>query len=320
MSGITAYGNTAIGYGGKIYSGAGQTLTLSYTGTVPAGYSVGYTVNGTPIVGNSFTMPAGNVTVNALFTTTLDVAAGTWQLISSPVNNPTVTSTGLTNGSYDLYQYDETTATWQNYKASSFPLENGRGYLYRRADATTLTFSGQLNSAATYSVSLTALGPGDLRGFNLVGNPYPYKVLLDRAFYSLNADDTWQAHPDGDSLAVGQAALVHCSSAETLTFYAATRSTNAGAKGAMLPLPKGFCMDGQSDLSDLSDSRTFAHIDGDHVVISGTGLLQAYDIMGRQLFAKELSTINSQISILNFPGSGVYLLRQNGQTQKIVIR
>ena len=320
VSGITAYGNTAIGYGGKIYSGAGQTLTLSYTGTVPAGYSVGYTVNGTPIVGNSFTMPAGNVTVNALFTTTLDVAAGTWQLISSPVNNPTVTSTGLTNGSYDLYQYDETTATWQNYKASSFPLENGRGYLYRRADATTLTFSGQLNSAATYSVSLTALGPGDLRGFNLVGNPYPYKVLLDRAFYSLNADDTWQAHPDGDSLAVGQAALVHCSSAETLTFYAATRSTNAGAKGAMLPLPKGFCMDGQSDLSDLSDSRTFAHIDGDHVVISGTGLLQAYDIMGRQLFAKELSTINSQISILNFPGSGVYLLRQNGQTQKIVIR
>ncbi len=48
-----------------------------------------------------------------------------------------------------------------------------------------------------------------------MGNPYPYKVLLDRAFYSLNADGTWQAHPYGDSLAVGQVALVHCSSAET---------------------------------------------------------------------------------------------------------
>lgn len=323
VSGITAYGSTAIGYGGKIYSGAGQTLTLSYTGTVPAGYSVGYTVNGTPIDGNSFIMPAGNVTVNAFFTTTLDVAAGTWQLFSSPVNNPTVTSTGLTSGTYDLYQYDEATATWQNYKASPFSLDAARGYLYRRVDAAALTFSGQLNSEASYSVSLTASdAAGDLKGFNLVGNPYPYKVLLDRAFYSLNADGTWQEHPYGDSLAVGQAALVHCSSAETLTFYAATRSTNAGAKGAMPPLPKCLFL---NEIEDEYENTTlnnhrFAYFDGDRVVISGTGLLQAYDIMGRQLFAKELSTLNSQISILNFPGSGVYLLRLNGQTQKIVIR
>lgn len=324
VSGITAYGSTAIGYGGKIYSGAGQTLTLSYTGTVPAGYSVGFTVNNTPIVGNSFTMPASNVTVNALFTTTLDVAAGTWQLFSSQVNNPTVASTGLTSGTYDLYRYDETTATWENYKASPFSLDAARGYLYRRTNATTLTFSGQLNSEATYSVALTASGPGDLRGFNLVGNPYPYKVLLDRAFYSLNADGTWQEHPDGDSLAVGQAALVHCSSAETLTFYAATRSTNAGAKGAMPPLPKGLFLneieDEYENENTTLNNHRFTYFDGDRVVISGTGLLQAYDIMGRQLFAKELSTLNSQISILNFPGSGVYLLRLNGQTQKIVIR
>ncbi|MBR3958539.1 MAG: hypothetical protein IKJ81_00645 [Bacteroidales bacterium] len=324
VSGITTYGSTAIGYGGKIYSGAGQTLTLSYTGTVPEGYSIGYTVNGTPIVGNSFTMPAGNVTVNAFFTTTLDVPAATWQAFSAPVSNPTVASTGLTSGSYDLYRYDEPSATWQNYKASPFSLDAARGYLYRRTNATTLTFSGQLNSEATYSVALTASGPGDLKGFNLVGNPYPYKVLLDRAFYSLNADGTWQEHLEGDSLAVGQAALVHCSSAETLTFYAATRSTNAGAKGAMPPLPKGLFLneneDENEDENTTLNNHRFAYFDGDRVVISGTGLLQAYDIMGRQLFAKELSTLNSHISILNFPGSGVYLLRLNGQTQKIVIR
>lgn len=66
VSGITAYGSTAIGYGGKIYSGAGQTLTLNYTGTVPAGYTLeGFSVNGTAIDGNSFTMPASNVTVTA---------------------------------------------------------------------------------------------------------------------------------------------------------------------------------------------------------------------------------------------------------------
>ena len=69
VSGITAYGSTAIGYGGKIYSGAGQTLTLSYTGAVPAGYTLeGFSVNGTAIDGNSFTMPASNVTVTATLT------------------------------------------------------------------------------------------------------------------------------------------------------------------------------------------------------------------------------------------------------------
>jgi len=41
--------------------------------------------------------------------------------------------------------------------------------------------------------------------------------------------------------------------------------------------------------------------------------------MGRQLFSKE---INSQLSILNsqFPHAGVYILRLDGQSQKIVIR
>ena len=64
VSGITAYGSTAIGYGGKTYSGAGQTLTLEYTGTLPSGFALeGFRVNDTAIDGNTFTMPAKNVTV-----------------------------------------------------------------------------------------------------------------------------------------------------------------------------------------------------------------------------------------------------------------
>lgn len=67
VSGITAYGSAAIGYNGKIYSGEGQTLTLSYT--APEGYTFdGFSVNGTAIDGNSFTMPAKNVTVTAQLT------------------------------------------------------------------------------------------------------------------------------------------------------------------------------------------------------------------------------------------------------------
>ena len=66
VSGITAYGTTAIGYDGKIYSGEGQTLSLTYN--VPDGFSFeGFSVNGTAIDGNTFTLPAADVTVSANF-------------------------------------------------------------------------------------------------------------------------------------------------------------------------------------------------------------------------------------------------------------
>ena len=45
-----------------------KKLHLDYSGEVPVGYHVVYSVNGTPIEGNSFTMPAKNVTVTATVT------------------------------------------------------------------------------------------------------------------------------------------------------------------------------------------------------------------------------------------------------------
>ena len=67
------------------------------------------------------------------------------------------------------------------------------------------------------------------------------------------------------------------------------------------------------------ETGIFAYQNGNSIVVEGTGMLQVFDVMGRQLFAKELSTLNSQLSTLNFP-SGVYVLRLNGKIQKIVIR
>ena len=64
LSGITAIGTTALHYNNTLYSGATQTLTLSYTGLAD-GYTVIYSVNGTAIEGNTFQMPAANVTVSA---------------------------------------------------------------------------------------------------------------------------------------------------------------------------------------------------------------------------------------------------------------
>lgn len=69
VSGLTAIGTTALQSGSTIYSGEGQTLTLSYSGDVPTGYSFkGFSVNGSPIDGNSFEMPASDVTVTPIMT------------------------------------------------------------------------------------------------------------------------------------------------------------------------------------------------------------------------------------------------------------
>ena len=64
----------------------------------------------------------------------------------------------------------------------------------------------------------------------------------------------------------------------------------------------------------------FARWDGDRLVITGTGTLEAYDVMGRKLFAVEVSPFTSHLSPSTFPGTGVYILRLGGQSQKIVIR
>ena len=70
-SGLTAIGsgNYALRSGSTTYSGEGQTLTLSYTGgDVPVGKALRFSYNDGSdhaIDGNSFTMPAHNVTVSA---------------------------------------------------------------------------------------------------------------------------------------------------------------------------------------------------------------------------------------------------------------
>ena len=154
----------------------------------------------------------------------LAVGANTWHAISSPVsdggqNYLSVSNVnGMTNVDYDLYRYNEETATWENYKTHGFNLERGRGYIYRRAASTTLTFSGQPNSgnvdyALTYGCSDAAM-----KGFNLVGNPYPHPDVIGENCFSLNEDGTWRAQLANYQVPVAHAVLVHTNEARTLTF------------------------------------------------------------------------------------------------------
>ena len=66
----------------------------------------------------------------------------------------------------------------------------------------------------------------------------------------------------------------------------------------------------------------FAYINNGNIIINGTGTLQIIDILGKELERKELSTLNSQLSTLNFV-PGVYVLRlidgDSIRTQKMIV-
>jgi len=69
----------------------------------------------------------------------------------------------------------------------------------------------------------------------------------------------------------------------------------------------------------LTLNTPFAYQQGNEIVVTGEGTLEAYDVMGRKLFTREA---NSSLIIhhSSFPGTGVYILRLGGQSQKIVIK
>ena len=71
---------------------------------------------------------------------------------------------------------------------------------------------------------------------------------------------------------------------------------------------------------DDDQSAHFAHQQGNEIIIDGEGTLEVYDVVGCQLFTKEISPLTSHLSPFTFPSTGVYVLRLNGQSQKIVIK
>ena len=155
-----------------------------------------------------------------------------WYAISSPVNAPT--ATGVTNliatgtDKYDFFRYDEATATWENYKVHDFDFENGRGYIYRRTNDATLTFTGTPNDGNDIIVNLTYTEAMDehLKGFNLIGNPYTTEYALGRACYSLNTNGTWAAQTSSYLVQPFEAVMVQADEAGTYTF------TNGSSKDA----------------------------------------------------------------------------------------
>ena len=384
-------------------------------------------------------------------TTRFNLAVGnsTWHAIASPMHDPGLTYESLdsiahlTDADYDLFRYDEASATWENVKAHSFNFDPGRGYIYRRATAATLSFAGQFRNDNIDGGYLT-VGCSDntLKGFNLIGNPYMRKVYkgtdfgtsgLVTGWYSLNTDGTWLSHLDSDPIDTAQAALVKVSGSTpfTLSFTYGSKSSapvaqpqkalaftvtgnnhedivyalfdygeglpkishlNENAPSISIPVDnckyaiaimddtvnafplvfngKGeytlvaktetlpyvdtffylhlidrvtgkdidllqqpkytFHSSGEDtdrfwvkltpDARETRQQDNFAYWNGSAWIIEGSGEFEVFDILGRKIFVTEIISSPFSVSRSLFPSAGVYILRLNGKSQKIVIR
>ncbi|MBE6336095.1 MAG: leucine-rich repeat domain-containing protein [Lentimicrobiaceae bacterium] len=134
-----------------------------------------------------------------------------WYTISSPLKysmflENAENHSNILNGDYELYRYDESYHTWQNYKNhinNGFTtLDCGIGYLYANKDNITLSFTGSVN---TDNVVCNLTNNSDiLKGFHLIGNPFTHNISADNfnlygatlasGYYVLSNEGEWNVH------------------------------------------------------------------------------------------------------------------------------
>ena len=320
--------NTTSNWYMNLQPSTGNNVAVKARATIPDGTSAG--------VGNITMQAGGSITIEdgAQLKATNSVPvhvqkhidAPSWQTVATPVGLKCgiADAKNLTSARYDLMRYNEASATWENQKegseATGFDtLESGRGYIYRCADSRELAYQGNTVVGNVPCTLSSACGNDDLEGFNLIGNPYTHNVNLNRAYYTLAADGTWQAHLNGGTLTVGQAALVHATTdGEELTFTPS--GSTLGAKGYLPPLPKALCFNGDCNDSNnqaitQSSNLPLIHIDGDRLTVEGDGMLQVYDVMGRRILSSPVANGSYRL-----PYSGVYMVRIGiHPAQKVVV-
>lgn len=153
-------------------------------------------------------------------------------LIGSPVGTTTISSTDFPTGTYDLYWYDETNLTheeWRNYKQDqTFSFFPGRGYLYANQSDCTPSIPGAISYGnVNFDMTYTDRTYDDLDGLNLLGNPYPFAITLENfsndkltdGFY-LMVNGAWSSQSSTAEIPAGEGFLIGCTEANTVTFQA----------------------------------------------------------------------------------------------------
>ena len=174
----------------------GANVVVKAAATIPNG-TVAHVGNITLKDGGSITIADGgqllhnNTGVKATVQKTIagyDDNDSGWNFIASPLTGnvtPKVENGFLAN-EYDLYFYDELRHYWRNFKPDGFHhgfnIEPQKGYLYANDNTTTLSFNGTLQAGTNGTYTVENLGYAskneNLKGFNLVGNPFACNATI----------------------------------------------------------------------------------------------------------------------------------------------
>lgn len=223
---------------------------------------------------------------------------GGYCLIASPVSaDPTNVTNMMTEQAenYDLYWFDQANdeAQWRNYKANSFYLTPGKGYLYARNSDAELTFNG-LEYEGNGTINLTYADGATFDGWNLIGNPFGTESDLDKAYYRMNSTgDGFEAVTNDSPVNVmegvfvkatasGQSATFSPSNSKDRKAVAKTNIMVANANGTVVDNVI-IRFDGGSTLEKFSfrDDNTKLYIpqdDADYAIVNSnaTGELSLY--------------------------------------------
>ena len=155
-----------------------------------------------------------------------------WYFIASPVTENLTASevSGLLTNNFDLYLFDQSQASeWRNYEANSFSTLNHKtGYLYANSGSTTLTFAGTLAASAN-ATTLAYDANAALKGFNLIGNPYPCNTTITNDFYIISGNSVTLAE-NGRAIAPCEGVFVKATGeSQTVTFNKATSAKGAAS-------------------------------------------------------------------------------------------
>ena len=149
---------------------------------------------------------------------------GNYYLIASPIGTVNPENVGsMLDNEYDLYSFDQSQnlAEWQNYKTGAFNLVSGKGYLYANSEDVTLTFVGTPMDSDTYEVTLAYNDDANLKGWNLVGNPFVETAYIGRDFYTMNGDGSEIIASTSSSIEAMEGIFVIAEyDGETMTFNA----------------------------------------------------------------------------------------------------
>lgn len=244
-SGFVPNKNGRAAIGANLTIANGEKAEIAYITNVPSSY---YTA-GTITIEDGGQLIAGeaaieNVKVKKEIAGHGGDAQNGWYAISTPMGNE-INNTYYNNlissnpADYDLFYYNETKWYWYNFKVNDNKFNRfrlGEAYLYANSNNNTIVSVGMPNmNPVSVSVSNTEYTPNnnpqnyDLKGFNLIGNPFTYDIgwgpgqaissdILANGYYTLGTDGSWNSKTgNSEPIKAGTGILVQLVKDETGT-------------------------------------------------------------------------------------------------------